>query len=82
MTDYVLEQPADRLLWGYGRVIDHVDLYDEINALVAKYDVENADVSAEIKSLSAKLEDQKQLLQTLVDEEIESVKAIGQELTN
>ena len=80
MTDYVLNQPADRLLWGYGRVIGHVDLFDEINSLVAKYDVENADVSAEIKSLSAKLESQKQLLQTLVTEEIESVKAIGEEL--
>ena len=81
VTDYVLNQPADRLLWGYGRVVGHVDLYDEINALVAKYDMENADVSAEIQSLSTKLEQQKQLLQTLVDEEIESVKALGQALT-
>ena len=82
MTDYVLEQPADRLLWGYGRVVDHIDLYDEINDLVAKYDVENADVSKEIASLTAHLEDQKQLLQTLVNEEIESVKAVGEQLAN
>ena len=81
MTDYVLNQPADRLLWGYGRVVDHIDLFDEVNDLMAKYDEENADVSAEIQSLTEKLEDQKQLLQALVTEEVASVKALGETLT-
>ena len=80
-TDYVLDQPADRLMWGAGRVIGHEDLFDPINSLLEKSEQPNADVSAELNVLNTALENQKQLLQTLVNEEVKSVKAIGETLT-
>ena len=41
-TDYVLEQPVDRLMWGAGRVQGHVDLFDIINSLQEKSEVKTA----------------------------------------
>jgi Iap family predicted aminopeptidase len=76
-TDYVLDQPADRLMWGAGRVVGHVDLFDPINSLIAKRDQPNADVSKEVKALEQALEVQKQLLDTLVKEEVTSIQTIG-----
>lgn len=61
-TDYVLDQPADRLMWGAGRVVGHVDLFDPINSLIAKRDEPNADVSKEIEVLKLELENQQKLL--------------------
>lgn len=48
-TGYVLDQPADRLMWGAGRVQGHVDLFDVINALQEKD--AGADCSAELQVL-------------------------------
>ncbi len=79
-TDYVLEQPADRLMWGAGRVVGHVDLYDPINSLQAKAAQENADVSEEIAILQSALENQQQLLGTLVEDEVKAVQNIGEML--
>ncbi|WP_338470910.1 M28 family peptidase [Niallia sp. XMNu-256] len=80
-TDYVVDQPEERLMWGAGRVIGHVDLYDQINSLIEKKEQPNADVSEELKALNSALENQIQLLKTLVNEELESVKAISETLT-
>ncbi|KXH78356.1 M28 family peptidase [Sporosarcina sp. HYO08] len=79
-TDYVLKQPADRLLWGAGRIVGHEDLYDTTNALLEKRDQANPDLSAEIETLTKTLENQKQLLQTTIDEEYESVKTLSEML--
>ena len=35
-TEYVLNQPADRLKWGYGRIIHHENLYDLVVSLKKK----------------------------------------------
>ena len=35
-TEYVLNQPADRLKWGYGRIIHHENLYDLVVSLKEK----------------------------------------------
>ena len=65
-TSYVLDQPADRLMWGAGRVQGHVDLFDVINALQEKD--AGADCSAELQVLQdartrevSRLEEQVQL---------------------
>ena len=65
-TGYVLDQPADRLMWGAGRVQGHVDLFDVINALQEKD--AGADCSAELQVLQdartrevSRLEEQVQL---------------------
>lgn len=76
-TDYVLKQPAERLLWGAGRIVGHVDLYDTINSLLEKRDHTNADVTEEIETLTTALENQKLLLKTSVDEEHSSIKTLS-----
>ncbi|AFS77593.1 M28 family peptidase [Gottschalkia acidurici 9a] len=80
-TNYVLDQPSERLMWGDGRIVDHEDLYDTINSLLQKYDQTNADVSDELKSLKEALERQKQVLKTSVEQESKSVKTIGEMLS-
>lgn len=70
-TDYVLDQPADRLMWGAGRVQGHNDLYDVINSLQAKD--ENADFNEEIKTLEDCLSNEKKMLQDQVDLEVKTV---------
>lgn len=79
-TDYVLNQPADRLMWGAGRIVGHENLFGPINSLMAKYEDADADVSEELSILNKALENQKQLLATLVTDEIASVKSIGETL--
>ncbi|MBS4224706.1 M28 family peptidase [Lederbergia citrea] len=80
-TDYVLNQPADRLMWGAGRIVGHEDLYDPINSLIKKRGQKNAEVSKELKILNKALEDEKQILKSSVEQEYSSVKAIGEMLT-
>ena len=35
-TDYVFNQPKDRLKWGYGRLLGHEDLYHVVKCLLKK----------------------------------------------
>lgn len=35
-TDYVLRQPKERLKWGYGRLMEHADLYELVRSLLKK----------------------------------------------
>lgn len=69
-TDYVLEQPADRLMWGAGRTVGHEDLFHVIRGLYEKADQEGADYSEEIEALGASIARQKEWLVQMVDEEI------------
>ena len=41
-TEYVLNQPADRLKWGYGRIIHHENLYDLVVSLKEKNKLQKA----------------------------------------
>ncbi len=50
-TNYVLDQPDDRLMWGAGRVQGHTDLFDVIRSLQEKS--ESDDFSAELEALQA-----------------------------
>lgn len=81
-TDYVLNQPADRLMWGAGRVMGHENLFGTIKSLLEKYDTENPDVSKELETLRQAQKNQEQLLQEGIDIEIESIKEMSTQLSN
>ncbi|MHA6261410.1 M28 family peptidase [Sporosarcina sp. CAU 1771] len=80
-TDYVLEAPKEKLMWGEGRIVGHEDLFDTINSLKAKSGQADADVSTEIETLKAALERQKELLRSTVLDEAASVKKLGELLS-
>lgn len=73
-TDYVLDQPADRLMWGNGRVQGHNDLYDLIASLSDKEDGD--DVAEQISVLKACIDSETVLLQQQVDLECEGLDAL------
>lgn len=79
-TDYVLEAPKEKLMWGVGRIVGHENLFDPINSLIEKIEQDGADVSAELATLNEALERQKTLLQTTTDEEIIAVQELGKQL--
>lgn len=75
-TDYVLNQPADRLMWGAGRIVGHVDLYDTVQSLLASYDVSDADYSTEIAALEKAIASQQALLEELLTKETADLKTL------
>ena len=79
-TDYVLNQPAERLMWGAGRVQGHNDLFTVINSLQEKD--ETADFSAEITTLEDCIANEKKLLQEQVDLEVKTVDTMAEMLNN
>ena len=80
-TGYVLNQPADRLMWGAGRIVGHEDLYQTINNLLQKQNQRSGDLAEEIESLNKALDHQKLILQVSVKEEFHSVKKLGDMLS-
>lgn len=78
-TDYVLNQPADRLIWGAGRVQGHVDLFDVIRSLQAK--AEGDDLSSELAALRSAREQVAADLQEQIGAEVDSIDALTQSLT-
>ncbi|HAX72104.1 MAG TPA: peptidase, partial [Firmicutes bacterium] len=81
-TDYVLNQPADRLMWGAGRVEGHENLFATIKSLLDKYEEETPDLTTEIAALKAAEQNQKQLLEDSVKSETESVAQLTAQLKN
>lgn len=75
-TNQTLEQAEDRLNWGTGRIVGYEDLYDVINSLLPKYDVENPEVSTEIQALQVAKTNQESLLKISIDQEKSDVRAI------
>lgn len=75
-NDYVLDQPAERLFWGAGRVVGHVDLYEMIKSLEGKLDDETADVSTEMEVLKSAIAEQEALLADLVASETETLESL------
>lgn len=53
-TDYVFNQPQERLKWGCGRIIHHENLYDIVNSLMEKLanQGETADTTQELRILT------------------------------
>lgn len=81
-TNYVLDQPAERLMWGAGRIVAHEDLYETINSLIAKQGQEGVSLTKEIERLNQAVENQKLILDTSVKDEIISVNKIGNMLSD
>lgn len=77
-TNYVTNQPADRLKWGAGRVMGHEDLYDVIASLQAKKD--GANFTKEIKAIDAAIQTQQQLLKKTNEQEVKAVQALRKQL--
>ncbi|WP_432354461.1 M28 family peptidase [Sporosarcina sp. A2] len=77
-TDYVINAPTEKLMWGAGRIVDHEDLFDTIQSLKDKKEQANADVSTEVATLTAALDRQKELLGKTVTDETASVKKLGE----
>ena len=79
-TDYVLNQSADRLMWGAGRVQGHEDLFDVIRSLQEKYGDSSADYTAEFARLDQAIETQRTMLNEQVEHEVSALEALTAQL--
>lgn len=79
-TDYVLNQNADRLMWGAGRVQGHEDLFDVIRSLQEKYGDSSADYTAELARLDQAIETQRTMLNEQVEHEVSALEALTAQL--
>ena len=79
-TSYVLDAPADKLMWGEGRIVGHENLYALIHSLKEKRDTENPDLSEEIAFFDRVLKSQKALLKTTTSEQIADLRELGRQL--
>lgn len=77
-TDYALNQPADRLMWGAGRLQGHVDLYDVIKSLQKKGD--GADYAAELQTLQAARQQEFQSLANQVTHELTALQELTKQM--
>lgn len=77
-SNYVINQPKERLFWGAGRVQGHEDLFNTINSLKVKLNEKNDDVSAEISSLTKAYDNQQNLLEAQIMHELNSLNTISQ----
>ena len=79
-TDYVLNQSADRLMWGAGRVQGHEDLFDVIRSLQEKYGDSSADYTAELARIDQAIETQRTMLNEQVEHEVSALEALTAQL--
>ena len=79
-TDYVLNQSADRLMWGAGRVQGHEDLFDVIRSLQEKYGDSSVDYTAELARLDQAIETQRTMLNEQVEHEVSALEALTAQL--
>lgn len=77
-NQYVLDQEDDRLFWGAGRVVGHVDLFDTIESLQVKAEESDADLTAEIEQLNEAITYQTELLQQLLTEETDALNQLSE----
>ena len=69
-TDYVLNQPQDRLKWGYKRLMPHENLYALVKDLLNKKETapEELSLTCEISHLTKIFQDQCRLLIQTTDQ--------------
>ena len=77
-TAQVLEQEADRLSWGVGKVISHLDLYDVIQSLQDKTEAGNTDFTEEISALESAVQTEQQRFAETVNELINDLNTINE----
>ncbi|MBT9779363.1 M28 family peptidase [Clostridium sp. MCC353] len=58
-TEYVLEQPADRLKWGFGRIVHHENMFGLVQGLKARLKDKEPDVERETDYLEETAEKQR-----------------------
>lgn len=75
-TDYVLNQSADRLMWGAGRVQGHEDLFDVIRSLQSKTGDRSADYTAELNRLNQAIDTQTSMLDEQITHEVNALKEL------
>lgn len=80
-TDYVLNQSADRLMWGAGRVQGHEDLFDVIRSLQEKRGDSGADYTAELTRLDQAIATQTTMLNEQVSHEVSALEELTTRLT-
>ena len=80
-TDYVLNQSADRLMWGAGRILGHEDLFDVIRSLQAKYGDSSADYATELARLEQAIGSQAAMLDEQVTHEVNALEELTSRLT-
>ncbi len=74
-TDYTLNQPADRLMWGAGRIVGYENLYSTVQSLKAKREAQTPDLQEEIATLQGAVERHNAMLaKALQNEEAALVK--------
>lgn len=73
-TDYVLKQPKERLKWGYGRLMEHENLYKLVKTLLYRQEHGDTDYKEEIDYLEALVERRRILLEETVQNLYQSVK--------
>ncbi|WRS27237.1 M28 family peptidase [Oscillospiraceae bacterium MB08-C2-2] len=78
-TDYALNQPADRLMWGAGRLQGHVDLFDLIRSLMEKGD--GADYTRELETLKAARSSESENLVQQVSQELAALEGLTARLS-
>ena len=83
-TGYVLNQPRERLKWGYGRIIHHENLYDVVRSLIDRLnaDDETADISRELEVLTEARARQQRYLTLDVKNTTQYVKEITEIIHN
>ncbi len=64
-SEYALHQPAERLMWGAGRLLGHCDLFDAVRAL----EQNRADRQKVLQSISQSQETQRLLLSQAIEQE-------------
>ena len=79
-TDAVLRQPADRLMWGAGRIVGWQDLSRVIRSLKDKKDRTPGAFAGEQKALEQARQDQQQLLERLAEQETQNLLKLAQML--
>lgn len=52
-TEYVMNQEKERLQWGAGRIVHHLDLSKQIRSLMEKERTRNTGVEPELEALKA-----------------------------
>ena len=82
-TGYVLNQPRERLKWGYGRIIHHENLYDVVRSLIDRLNAdETADISRELEVLTEARARQQRYLTLDVKNTTQYVKEITEIIHN
>lgn len=83
-TEYVYQQPRERLKWGYGRLMQHEDLYELVKSLLKKQEEEAAgeqDYQEEMAALKSVLAKEEQWTTQALESMRQSVQKMRAALT-